>query len=136
MDGFLRTFPAVIAAAGWLAIGLSPAPVSWKIVAACALALTAWRGGRGRDPAATLQILPDGAIRLEVADDGPLPASLRGNPWTSRWFSFLTLFESGSGIQYHVVICASINPPDEYRRLLQFLRMRGSSTDTPRNLWL
>ena len=51
--------------------------------------------------------------------------------WSSRWISVLPLRELQNGRTRYGIFSASDNHPDEYRRLLLWLRLRGPA-EAPR----
>lgn len=46
------------------------------------------------------------------------------NAWVSRWFCLVPCRQLSSGKRQDIVVCASDNDPDDYRRLLTELRSR------------
>jgi len=129
---WMQAAQTVLALLGVLAILAAPANWKWKLVSVLLLAISAvWVHFRsvhsGRS--GTIRLFNDGTALLTIASKAPVNAVQGPNGWVSRWFSILTLREADSGRKHHCVVCASDNHPDEYRRLLKFLRMHSSPAD-------
>lgn len=88
------------------------------------------RADRRRHRPGLVRINPDGTARLRLAEGPEIRAVLKQNAWTCQWFSVLLMFEPEINKHYHCFVCASANTAGDYRRLLKFLRMRGSAPGT------
>ena len=51
--------------------------------------------------------------------------TLLDHAWASRWFCMVPCWQLDSGKRRDVMVCASDNDPDDYRRLLTALRSRS-----------
>ena len=79
-------------------------------------------GVNGRHDPVSLVLHLDG--RLELRDDGSeIHGVARPEAWTSRWFCVLRWTRNDIGRHCNSLVCASENHPDDYRRLLTWLRL-------------
>lgn len=128
----------ITALLGLLAIVLSPAGWAWKSGTSALLIVVTLlahvQTNRTRQ-SGVMRLYSDSVLHYLSIDGKRGLASLEGNNWTSRWFSVLSLLEEQGGSRRFYIVCSSQNPPDEYRRLLRFLRMRTAAPDTHRISW-
>ncbi len=135
---WLKAAQILLALLGILAILASPANWIWKLGSILLLILVSvsvhtWSAHRGRSGA--IHLYPDGTAFLHTASGQEINAIQGPHGWISRWLCVVTLFDDDSRAKHHCVICASENHPDEYRRLLKFLRMRTAPAGTQRMIW-
>lgn len=125
----------ITGALGFLAIVISPADWAWKSGTAALLILVALFAHVQTSRACqsgVLRLYTDGVLLyLSIAGKSGI-AVLAVNGWTSRWLSVLSLSDEQGGKRRFYIVCSSQNHPDEYRRLLRFLRMRTASPDAHR----
>jgi len=135
---WLRAAQTALASLGVLAILASPANWKWKFVSVLLLTLfAAWVHLRSSHSgrSGTIRLFKDGTALLRIASMPHLNAVQGPNGWVCHWFCILTLKEADNGRKHHCVICASDNHPDEYRRLLKFLRMHSSPAEVQGMIW-
>jgi len=135
---WLNVVQILLALLGILAILASPANWMWKLGSILLLILVsvsvhAWSVRQGRSGA--IRLYPDGAAFIRTASGQEINAIQGPHGWVSRWLCVVTLFAADSRAKHHCVICASENHPDEYRRLLKFLRMRTAPAGTQGMIW-
>lgn len=134
----LRAAQALLASLGILAILISPANWIWKLLSILLLILLACfvhAGSVHEDRSGAIRLHADGTAVLRTPCRREVNAVQGQHGWVSRWFSVLTLYETGIGGKYFCVVCATENHPDEYRRLLKFLRMRTPPAEVQRMVW-
>jgi hypothetical protein len=122
----LTVIQSVAAFLGVLAIVVSSADMVWKLGACSLLVFVARRvhaASISKSQSGWFELLQDGTARMNFDGGRQSHSVLKENAWAIRWLCVLTLFEPESGRHYHCVVCASENPPDEYRRLLRHLNM-------------
>ena len=135
---WLKAAQILLALLGILAILVSPANWMWKLGSILLLILVsvsvhAWSAHQGRSGA--IRLYPDGTAFLRTASGQEINAIQGPHGWVSRWLCVMTLCDADSRAKHHCVICASENHPDEYRRLLKFLRMRTAPAGTQGMIW-
>ena len=129
---------ALLASLGILAILLTPANWIWKLCAVLLLILfSIFVHARSvhQSRSGVIRLFADGTAWLRTLSRREVNAVQGRNGWVSRWFSVLTLYEARNGRKYYCVICAAENHPDEYRRLLKFLRMHTPPEEVQRLIW-
>jgi hypothetical protein len=134
----LRAAQALLASLGILAILISPANWIWKLLSILLLILLAcFMHARSvhEERSGTIRLDADGTAVLRTSCRREVIAAQGQHGWVSRWFSVMTLYQAGNGGKYFCVICAAENHPDEYRRLLKFLRMRTPPAEVQRMVW-
>ena len=135
---WLMLAQTLVASLGLLAILVTPANWKWKISGIIVLVLAAWFVHTKSDHSSrsgAIRLFADGRALLSMDSRPEINAVQGRHGWVSRWFSILTLLEASNGKKYFCVICASENHPDEYRRLLKFLRMHTPPTEVQRIIW-
>lgn len=128
----LRTLPLLIAIAASIAILVSMAGWSLKILVLAGLGISAFgvrQVSNKRCRRGTLILCRDESVLVATGDGLAMDVRLLDNAWTSHWFSVVGLIEPESNRQYYYVVCASENLAGNYRRLLKFLHMRSASPD-------
>ena len=139
--GASRSFKAaqaLLASLGLVAILASPADWKWKLGSMVLLLLLAlWvhsKSGNGQQ-AGTIRLFEDGTALLSTTSRRHVNAFQAPHGWVSRWFSVLVLLEADGDRKHFCLVCASDNHPDEYRRLLKFLRMHSPAEEVQRMIW-
>jgi len=135
---WLQVAQLLLASLGLLAILITPANWAWKLGSIVLLLLVsffvhAWPVHQGRS--GVIHLDPDGAALIRTASGHEINAVLGSHGWVSRWICVLSLYQPDNYAKHHCVICASENHPDEYRRLLKFLRMRTPPAVAQRMIW-
>lgn len=72
---------------------------------------------------------------LSTASERRVFATLATRHWVSHWFCSVTVYLAKGGDKRFLIICANVNDPDEYRRLLKFLRVRPQASETEKMIW-
>ena len=129
---------ALLASLSILAILASAANWKWKLGSVLVLALflcLLHTGSIRRNHSGAIRLFVDGTALLQTVCGQEINTVQGRHGWISRWFSVLTLFDTHQGRKYLCVIYAAENHPDDYRRLLKFLRMYPPSTDAQRMIW-
>jgi hypothetical protein len=135
---WLKVAQTLVASLGLLAILVTPANWKWKISGTLLLVLAAClvhARSEHKSRSGAIRLFADGRALLWMDSRPEINAAQGRHGWVSRWFSILTLQEAGNGRKHFCVICASENHPDEYRRLLKFLRMHTPPTEVQRMIW-
>lgn len=116
-----RAFLAMAA----LSLALTHTPLAWKLAALAALLVIslverqAWRQMRSR----TRRILKRVGEDIVSPTEQAYWQLRQGRVWISRWFCVFRLEDRDTGKGILCLVCASENHPDDYRRLLVWLRM-------------
>ena len=132
----MRLAHQLVTALALLAIISSSAPWAWKAVCATLLLLVHAFGSRStlkHHSPGLIRLYPDGTASRFVGDVEARSGQCASG-WVSRWFSVVALKTPGSKRLSYCLVCASENHPDDYRRMLQYLRMR-STRDDPGLIW-
>jgi len=128
----------LISLLGILAVMVSPAAWAWKLfltpLVVCAFALIARNMGAARITG-VIRLFPDGTAVFTTGSEKRVFATLGNHHWVSRWFCSVAIYLARGGGKRFLVICAAHNDPDEYRRLLKFLRMRTTTPEAQRMIW-
>ena len=128
----------VITLLGILAVLISPASWQWKVclvlTGGCASLLLA-RKMSAMHNTGIVRILPDSTAFYATAIEKRIFTILCHQQWVCRWFCSLAVSLAHDGKRKDLIICASKNSPDEYRRLLKFLRMRSPAPESQRMIW-
>jgi hypothetical protein len=82
-----------------------------------------------------IRIFQDSTAVLTTATEKRLFTTLADRHWVSGWFCSVAVNPARGGRKRFLIICASDNDPDEYRRLLRFLRMRTLPSEAQRLIW-
>lgn len=101
------------------------APV-FRLLAIAALILTAafvYLRMNQRENIRALRLYHDGAVTLLSRSDVEAPGVLESGAWTTRWFSILPIGRFDRWPRQHLLISRSNNHPDNYRHMLQYLRL-------------
>jgi hypothetical protein len=121
-----------------LALLISPAPWVWKISACFLLAmahLLAQRLTASPLNNGVVRIFQDNTAMLSTASERRLFATLAARHWVSPWFCSIAVHLARGGRKRFLIVCATENDADEYRRLLKYLRMRPPASDQERMIW-
>lgn len=114
---------SLLGLAGILGSGARPA---WMAAAVAALALVHLAYARrmsGPGSHGRLRLFADGTVVF--GDSGKaVSARQRRGGWMSRWVCAIPLERLTDGRRRTVIVCRSLNPPDDYRRLLVRLRLQ------------
>jgi len=128
----------IITLLGILAVLISPASWQWKVclvlTGGCAGLLLA-RKMTDMHNSGIVRILPDSTAMYATALEKRIFTILCHQQWVCRWFCSLAVSLAHDGQRKDLIICASNNNPDEYRRLLKFLRMRSPAAESQRMIW-
>ena len=135
---WMQVAQLLLASLGLLAILITPANWTWKLGGMVLLILVsffvhAWSAHQSRS--GVIHLYPDGTALLRTASGQEINAVQGPHGWVSRWICVLTLYQADNSAKHHCVICASENYPDEYRRILKFLRMRTPPAAAQRMIW-
>lgn len=109
------------------ALGLLFSPAAWpwqsaSIAAlACAWVVSERHASRHSTPGRLVLHL-DGRLLLSKAGKDRHGIPVRG-AWVSRWFCIVRWSDNHNGLHHNTLVCASENHPDDYRRLLAWLRL-------------
>jgi len=129
---WLRVAWRMVACLGLLAIFTASTHWAWKTGCAGLLVLihlvADYRAGGARY-SGTLRLFLDSTAVLRSRDGQETFAFQAGHAWVSRWISVVPLREPDNGARRYCLICASENRPDTYRRLMQWLRMRATTSE-------
>lgn len=115
-----------------LAIAAGPAAPAWKWLLGAALLAAfgrAWLCLAREHPRGVLCLERDGTARHSSAGRGEELLLQGDSSWVSRGICAVTLTDPRSGRSRHSLVCVSRNHPDDYRRLLQWLRLRHQGAD-------
>lgn len=129
---------SLISLLGLLAILATPANSIWKFCSILLLLLASlWLMAKSvhENRSGTIRLFSDGTALLRTASELEINAVQGPHGWVSRWLAVLALQEAENGMKHYCIICASENHPDEYRRLLKFLRMHSPPTEAHRMIW-
>lgn len=121
-----------------IGILISPATWVWKITAWSLLAVAhvlAHRLAASPLNAGVVRIFQDHTAVLSTASERRLFATLAGRHWVSPWFCSIAVHLARGGRKRFLIVCATGNDADEYRRLLRYLRMRPATSDQERMIW-
>lgn len=121
-----------------LALLISPSPWVWKISALSLLAVTHLMAQRlAASPLNTgvVRIFQDNTAMLSTASERRLFATLAERHWVSPWLCSIAVHTARGGRKRFLIVCATENDADEYRRLLRHLRMRRPASDRERMIW-
>jgi len=134
---WLRTARFLALLAGSAAILASPANWIWKLLAIFLLLVVFFLHARSNSAKQSgwVRLYADGTALLWPASGKEIYATLDAHCWVSRWLGVMTLCEPDNGPRHHCIACASDNHPDDYRRLLKFLRMRSPVAEAQRITW-
>ena len=128
-SALLRALGLLVVILAAAAIATSASPWQWKAGALLLLAAAAWfsfRGARGSRHAGSGTLNLDGtAIESRGREDVLLQYT--GHARVSSLFSVIHFNEIDSSRKCSWLVCASNNHPDDYRRMLGYLRL---SSDT------
>ena len=114
-----------------MAILLAHSSWEWKVLTIMALVavyLVTVRSMRKDCPAGTVRLFSDAAGIL-VIDEQDVGAMQGEHAWVSRWICVFPLRKSPGTDIIYCMVCASNNPPDNYRQLSAWLRMRNAPAD-------
>lgn len=121
-----------------LALLISPAPWIWKISAWALLAvahLLAHRLAVSPLNTGVVRIFQDNTAMLSTASERRIFATLAARHWVSPWFCSIAVHLATGGRKRFLMVYATGNDADEYRRLLRHLRMRPPASDQERMIW-
>lgn len=121
-----------------LAIMIAAASWTWKISAWSILAvvyLITCRATAASVNSGVVRIFKDNTAMLSTGAGQRAFATLAARQWVSPWFCSVAVHPAKGGKKRVLVICAAGNSPDEYRRLLKFLRMRPQTSDVEKMVW-
>ena len=134
---WLRCGHAGASLLGLAAILGSGARPAWMAAAVTALALVHTAGARrmsGPGSRGRLRLFADGTA-IFASGGSAVVALQRGDGWMSRWFCTVPLERLADGRRMTVVVCRSLNAPDDYRRLLVRLRLRNAHAPSTGLSW-
>ena len=135
---WLKIAQILISTLGLLAILATPANFVWKLCSILLLLLASWcvfARSFDENRAGTIRLFADGTAFLRIASMQETNAFQGPQGWATRCLSILTLREAVNGRKHYCIICASDNNPNEYRRLLKFLRMQAAPAAAQRIIW-
>lgn len=121
-----------------LAIVIAPASWTWKISVGSVLAviyLLACRVTKSSENSGVVRIFKDNTAMLSTASERRVFATLAARHWISPWFCSVAIHLAKGGSRRFLIVCATANDPDEYRRLLKFLRMSPQTAETEKMIW-
>ena len=127
-SALLTAFSYAIAILAVAAIATSASPWAWKAGALFSLAAASWFTFRST-PESDSQV--NGILNLDGTALEPrgweeVFLEFTGHAWVSSLFSVIFFRETDSGKKRSWLVCAANNHPDDYRRMLGYLRL-GSS---------
>lgn len=117
----------LVTALAAVGIATTTSPWVWKGSALLFLAMASWAIRRNTPKAAlpgTGDLYPDGTASATLEGENTL-LEYSGHAWVTRWFSIIAFRESDSGKPCSWLVCAHNNHPDDYRRMLGYLRLRS-----------
>jgi len=136
--GWMKWVHVLISLLGILAVMLSPAAWTWKLLLAsllvCAFILILRNIGATRS-SGVIRLFLDGTAVFTTRSERRLFCTLGNHHWVSRWFCSIGIYLARGGRKRFLLICAANNDPPEYRRLLKFLRMRTTTPEAQRMIW-
>lgn len=121
-----------------IALWISPAALTWKVLLSFPLALADLLANRAMAAKANtgrVRIFSDDTCMLSTASTKRVFATLSSRHWMSPWFCSVSVYHARGGRRQNLLVCAADNDADEYRRLRMFLRMRPPAADTQRMVW-
>ncbi len=102
----------------------------WKLASLIVLMLTfsliylqSHRSGGIR----VVHLYRNGAVTLWNGQDMEIPAVLEGVPWLTPWVSILSVGRFDRWPRQRLVVCRSNNHPDDYRHMLNCLRLGSAA---------
>jgi hypothetical protein len=129
---------ALISLLGIVAVMISPGSWTWKIFLSSAVifafVLIAVNMADSRFTG-VIRLFHDGTAVFWTASEKRVFATLGNRNWVSPWLCSVPVYQARGGNKRFLVICASNNDPQEYRRLLKFLRMRAPTAASQRMIW-
>jgi len=131
---------AGLGASALAAVGICLAGATAESTAAwlCVLTAVHWglaRTGDREQNCGRLMLRADGSASL-LSGRRLLRLQRGATHWFSRFFCVLTLREALSGRRVRLLICPTLNSPDDYRRLQVFLRVAASGQPNDTVRWL
>lgn len=100
----------------------------WQGSALFVLAVASWLVFRRSSESlyrGTGMLFPDGTA-VELRSHEEVHLEFTGQAWVSSLFSVIHFLESDSGRKCSWLVCAANNHPDDYRRMLGFLRLNNN----------
>lgn len=137
-DRWLEALPFAIMILGWLSVLSTSSDWVWKGAFCILLMLITGmlrRAAHCPDQSGAIRLFSDGTAFLRTADGDEFHALQRDHAWVSRWLCVVPLDRLDNGKRHTCLICATLNRPAEYRRLLQWLRMRVPVRTNGRFVW-
>jgi len=104
----------------WVFKALSLAALSFTLII---IHLTARRGENFN----RIRLYRDGMVTLITDSGEEVPAVLEGTPWATNWVSVLPVGRFDRWPRQQLLVCRSTNHPDDYRHLLNCLRLGNLS---------
>jgi hypothetical protein len=134
----LRACQQAVSALAVTALLWSRTEPMWIMIALCAFGVAhgAMRRISRRSPEIVRLVLRADGNAIVHSANGAVPARLCAGGWVSRWCSLVSLEELLSGRRVQCLVCRSRNGPDDYRRLLVYLRMDAAQTLDRAGSWL
>ena len=74
-----------------------------------------------------IRLYRDGMVTLITDSGEEVPAVLEGTPWVTNWVSVLPVGRFDRWPRQQLLVCRSTNHPDDYRHLLNCLRLGNLS---------
>ncbi|MDT8320220.1 MAG: hypothetical protein RQ826_06790 [Xanthomonadales bacterium] len=121
-----RALHIAIFVAGGLSIAVAGSALIWKFVLFGGLLVVfarLWRSLTKRHERTTLRLFYDGTAVIGQSKGFLLQGD---SSWVSRWVCIVSVHGSSGTHARNLLVCAASNPAADYRRLLQWLRMRNS----------
>jgi hypothetical protein len=121
-----------------LAILIAPASWIWKISAWSILAVfygMAYRVTASAAHSGVVRVFQDNTAMLSMISERRVFATLSARHWVSPWFCSVAIHLAKGGSKQFLIVCATANDPDEYRRLLKYLKMRPQASETEKMIW-
>ncbi len=114
----------IIAGLALSSLLFAPTDLLFKLIAIAALAfMTVLVWLRRRVSILSLRLYDNGMVTLLTTLDTEIPAVLESGAWTTPWVSILPVGRLDRWPKQKLVISRSKNHPDNYRRMLKYLRL-------------
>ena len=103
---------------------------AWKALSLAAFSFTLvmiyWSSRRGEN-FNRIRLYRDGMVTLLAGGGVEVPAVLEGTPWATNWVVILPVGRFDRWPRQQLLVCRSTNHPDDYRHLLNCLRLGNLS---------
>lgn len=127
---WVRTARYLLFSAAVAALAFAPADPIWKwaglaglVLAYIAVTVSLRRSSCIR----SLRLLSDGMMTLGREGQPDIQACLGRNGWTTAWMTVIPFHSVDHRGQRRVLVCRSLNHPQDYRRLLSRMRLGSGS---------